>query len=236
MSDDKDRGSAAAEAPGGPDKDPKDKKERDKQPPAVPPVPPAQARLRVEQPPPAVAPPPAAAPAPMLLPTEIVNTMARQAKGGGNRVRHLVDCVDLDPDDGPEGSERRRRSPLVYQPILIVIDSLRANAKVFISIRDDQRAAWSESDSRGLVGFSISSTRDPAIYMRSFLINSREMYVQSYRDCQEIQLQLYVHTAQQDLRGRLDLPPGTSVTLQTGVDRTSLIGLSSFTIEFPPAG
>lgn len=167
--------------------------------------------------------------------TPASNRPVKALRGGS--VRHLADLIDLvaDDDELPD-DDRHHHRPIVYQPFLIIIDSLRANSKVFIAIREDQRAVWSEGNGRGLVGFSISSTRDPTIYMRTFLINSRELYLESYRDCLEIQIQLYVQTPQSDLRGRIELPPGASVTLQTGIDRTSLIGLSSFCVEFPTGG
>lgn len=119
-----------------------------------------------------------------------------------------------------------------YQPLTVVLQNVRANSKVFVTIRDDQHAVWSEGKGRGLVGLSFSATRDPALYVRNFLINAREFFVQTYNNSQEIQVQLYVRTAQSDLRGRVDLPPGATVTLQTRADRTSLIGLSAFAIDF----
>jgi len=119
-----------------------------------------------------------------------------------------------------------------YQSLSITLDNLRANSKAFITIGDDQRAVWSEGVGNGLVGLRISSTKDPALLLRNFLVNAQEMYLQTYEDCQEILVQLYVRTPQRGLRGRVDLPPGASVTLQSRNDRTSLIGLSSFAVEF----
>ncbi|MFC5743239.1 hypothetical protein [Dyella tabacisoli] len=122
--------------------------------------------------------------------------------------------------------------PVPYQPVSIVLQNVRANSKVFVTIRDDQAAAWSEGDGKGLVGLSFSTTRDQALYLSNFLINVREFYVQTYNDSQEILVQLYVRTAQHDLRGRVDLPPGAIATLQSRTDRTSVVGLSAFAIDF----
>jgi hypothetical protein len=169
-------------------------------------------------------------PSPNLAPASTILAAGRAmvpeqpaVPAGAAQRPHLRDDVDLD-DGGVE------------QPILILIESLRADAKASIFLREDQRAAWSEGKASGLVGFSLSTTKDPTLYMRSFLINSREMYLQSYSLCREVRCQLYVRTLQREVRGRVNLPPGASVSFQTSVDRTTVVGLSSFVIEFPPAG
>lgn len=123
-------------------------------------------------------------------------------------------------------------SELVCKPLQITLKNLRANSKAFVVIRDDQAAVWSEGDGTGLVGLSFSTSRDPALYVRNFLINAREFYVQTYNTCQEILISLYVLTAQPTLRGRIDLPPGAIVTLQSTTERVSLVGLSAFAIDF----
>lgn len=118
------------------------------------------------------------------------------------------------------------------QPLKISLSNLRANSKAFVILREDQAAIWSEGDGTGLVGLSISTSRDPALYVRNFLINAREFYVQTYNACQEITVNLYVRTPQDGVRGRVDLPPGATITLQSNRDRTSLVGLSTFAIDF----
>jgi len=121
---------------------------------------------------------------------------------------------------------------VVCKPLRITVQNLRANSKALVIIRDDQRAVWSEGDATGLVGLSFSTSRDPALYVRNFLINAREFYVQTYNTCQEILVSLYVRTGQPSLRGRVDLPPGAIVTLQSTTERISLVGLSAFAIDF----
>jgi hypothetical protein len=121
---------------------------------------------------------------------------------------------------------------VAFKPLNIVLRDVRANSRVLITIRDDQCAAWSEGDGRGLVGLSFSTSVDPALYLSNFLINTREFFVQTYADSQEILVQLYVRTTQRDLRGRVDLPPNAVATLQSLTDRTSLVGLSAFAIDF----
>lgn len=143
--------------------------------------------------------------------------------------RHLRAHLD---EDALAKSIFRTDGPIPYQPLSIVLQNVRANSKVFVTIRDDQAAAWSEGSGKGLVGMSFSTTRDPALYLSNFLINAREFFVQTYSDSQEILVQLYVRTAQSDLRGRVDLPPGAVATLQSRSDRTSIVGLSAFAIDF----
>jgi hypothetical protein len=125
-----------------------------------------------------------------------------------------------------------QNTEVVCKPLQITVKNLRANSKAFVVIRDDQAAVWSEGDGTGLVGLSFSTSRDPALYVRNFLINAREFYVQTYNTCQEILISLYVLTAQPTLRGRIDLPPGAIVTLQSTTERVSLVGLSAFAIDF----
>lgn len=118
-----------------------------------------------------------------------------------------------------------------FHPLTITLSNLPANSKAFITIRDDQNAIWSDGSGTGLVGLSIEATKDAMLFVDSFLVNARELYLQTNAVSQEIQIRLYVNTLQHDLRGRVDLPPNASVTLTSTIDRTSLIGLSSFVVE-----
>jgi hypothetical protein len=110
-------------------------------------------------------------PAPSSARAVVSSAQAAELEQSARPVRpahppHLRDVVDLG------GARTPGVAPIVEQPILILIESLRADAKAFISLRDDQRAAWSEGNVSGLVGFSLSTTKDPTIYMRSFLASS----------------------------------------------------------------
>lgn len=119
-----------------------------------------------------------------------------------------------------------------FKSVTLTFSNLRANSKAFLTLQPDQEAIWSDGgEGDRLVGLSISSRVDPVLYVSNFLINAREMYLQTYQDAQEIQIALYVRTNQQGVRGRVDLPPGASVTLQSNDDRSTVIGLSSFAID-----
>jgi hypothetical protein len=129
-------------------------------------------------------------------------------------------------------NEQCFRSTTSFKPVTLIFASLRANSKAFLSLQADQEAIWSDGgESERLVGLSFSSRVDPVIYVRNFLINAREMYLQTYKDCNEIQVNLYLRTDQNSIKGRVDLPPGASVTLQSNTDRSTVIGLSSFAID-----
>lgn len=145
------------------------------------------------------------------------------------RNQRLLDHVD---EEMLKGKLFRADRDVVFQPLSISLRNVRANSRVLITIRDDQHAVWSEGDGRGLVGLSFSTNVDPALYLSNFLINAREFFVQTYADSQEILVQLYVRTTQRDLRGRVDLPPNAVATIQSRTDRSSVVGLSAFAIDF----
>lgn len=124
------------------------------------------------------------------------------------------------------------RSIKSYKQVTITFSNLRENSKVFISLRSDQEAIWSEGDqSNRLVGLSLSTTKDAVLFVSSFLVNAREILIQTYDFCAEIKVQLYVLTDQSFVKGRVDLPPQASVTFQSLNDRTTVTGLSSFAID-----
>ncbi|WP_213947392.1 hypothetical protein [Luteibacter sp. dw_328] len=145
------------------------------------------------------------------------------------RNQRMMDHVD---EETLKGKLFRADRDVAFQPLSIALRNVRANSRVLITIRDDQHAVWSEGDGRGLVGLSFSTNVDPALYLSNFLINAREFFVQTYADSQEILVQLYVRTTQRELRGRVDLPPNAVATLQSSTDRTSVVGLSAFAIDF----
>lgn len=119
-----------------------------------------------------------------------------------------------------------------FKSVSLTFYTLRANSKAFLSLRPDQMAIWSEgSDGNNLVGLGFGTSTAPALYLRNFLINAREMFLETYQDCSEIVLTLYVRTNQKQIKGRIDLPPGASITLQSRCDRCNIIGLSSFALD-----
>lgn len=117
-------------------------------------------------------------------------------------------------------------------PITLIFANLRADSKAIVTVHPDEFALWGSGDARdGLVGWSLESSRDPVLNLRSFVINTHELFLQTDEACEEIRVRLYVHTVEAAVRGRIDLPPGASVTLESAIDRTSVIGLSSFFLQ-----
>lgn len=171
----------------------------------------------------------AASPMPAPPASPVAERSEEEASAPPERGERALRHID---EDALTGALFGSSVPVAFKPLNIVLRNVRANSRVLITIRDDQHAAWSEGDGRGLVGLSFSTSVDPALYLSNFLINAREFFVQTYADSQEIAVQLYVRTTQRDLRGRVDLPPNAVATLQSSTDRTSLVGLSAFAIDF----
>ncbi|QAU25022.1 hypothetical protein EO087_14310 [Dyella sp. M7H15-1] len=172
---------------------------------------------------------------PVVLPAQTLTDPGMHADAGGNprmsevMKRHLSSHLN---ERDLMAAMAQSDVPVLCRPLTISLQNVRANSKASLIIRDDQVAMWSEGDGAGLVGLSFSTTRDPALYLRNYLINAREFYVQTYNTCQEILVNLYVRTAQPGFRGRVDLPPGAVATLQSNTERVSLVGLSAFAIDF----
>jgi len=118
------------------------------------------------------------------------------------------------------------------KPITLTFNNLRANSKVFLSLREDQNAIFHAGNKQDkLSGLRLSTQKDPVLNLRNFLVNARELYLQTFSDCSTITLNVSILTDQDFLKGKVDLPPNASVTIQTQTDRSSLIGLSSFAID-----
>lgn len=124
------------------------------------------------------------------------------------------------------------QSKAQIKPLTLIFRNLRANSKAFLSLRDGQRAIFHAGNSQDkLSGLKFMATGNSVLDLRNFLINSRELYLQTYADCPEITIQLSIQTDLDTIKGRIDLPPDANITLQSQTDRSSLIGLSSFSID-----
>lgn len=171
--------------------------------------------------------------APLHAPSsaEVISRIETEAKSlSAEEQRHLHS--HLLTNTVGQLNEATYRGSKVFRELSITFQDLRAHSKAFVNILPDQHAIWAEGDeSNRLVGLSIATDTDPVLYIRSFLVNAREMFLQTYQDCSSIQVHVYVRTEQNHLKGRVDLPPGSAVTLQSRNDRTTIIGLSSFCID-----
>jgi hypothetical protein len=82
-----------------------------------------------------------------------------------------------------------------------------------------------------LVGISLKFTSSfIGMNLNGFVIKPREFFICVQQDCEQIDVCLYVRTKRSMLRGSVRLPQGGTVTLESSVDRASLVGMSSFGI------
>ncbi|MCC4595909.1 hypothetical protein NRY95_11055 [Xanthomonas campestris pv. phormiicola] len=161
----------------------------------------------------------------------VVQAIAAEREVLSNATKQLLDS-HLMANTAHDRNQRCFRQTQMFKPVTLTFARLRANSKAFLTLQGDQEAIWSEGGGgERLVGVCLSSRVDPLLYLSNFLVNAREVYVQTYKDMQEVRISLYLRTEQSSVRGRVDLPPDASVTLQSAQDRSTVIGLSSFAIE-----
>ncbi len=175
------------------------------------------------------APPPAAVAS--VPDRTVVQTIARERSALPDEARQFLDAHLL-ANKSRALNEQCFTQVHTFKPLTLTFNALRANSKAFLTLRPDELAIWSDGGKGNrLVGLAVSSRLDPVLYLSNFLINAREMYLQTYQDAQEIQIDLYVRTTQRGIKGNVDLPPGASVTLRSTNDRSTVIGVSSFAID-----
>ena len=116
----------------------------------------------------------------------------------------------------------------------VTLFRMPADSRVRIFFRDAKTATWAMGDvSAHLVGVSLETTsRSVPLKLNNFIINTHELIFSSYAACDEMKLEICVRGCENTVHGYADLPLGASVTFQSEVDRTSLIGFSSFALNF----
>ncbi len=155
-------------------------------------------------------------------------------------------AVDATAEEGCELGETRTYarqntsqltgdSPLFFaHPIELTFYNLGAKSEAHIRLQAGGKWKWGNGvPGSQLVGVSVlSSPRDSLLAVNSFLINYRNVSIFTNAVCLEIHARLYVHTLEPSFAGRVDLPPGATVTIESPVDRTTLAehGLSSFSL------
>lgn len=142
-----------------------------------------------------------------------------------------ADAVPVPERDVGGGS----RAPHFFAyPVELSFCNLRANSEARVWLDAGGTARWGGSDPRSaLVGASVaSSPRGSTMALSTFLINHCIVFLSTYQACPEIRVRLYVHTLEKTVCGRVDLPPGATLTIETPVDRTTLAerGLSSYAL------
>jgi len=135
---------------------------------------------------------------------------------------------------GADSKNSNESSTSIKRCVNITLLGLAPDGRVRICLRNDEASVWAVGDPHAdLVGIALeTSSRSTPMKLNNFMINRRELLFSSYGACEEISLTIYVMCASSTLRGSVDLPLGATATFQSDVDRTSLVGLSSFCLSF----
>lgn len=155
--------------------------------------------------------------------------------GGGDPVAGGLPSAESRAPEVLAPSSRTGQPPsLVKHWVKITIYHLPVDGCVYIGLRGDGAAAWAMGDSdTDFVGVALETpTRNTVLKLRNFVINDRELTMRSHAACDEIRITLWVKCADNAIRGYVDLPLGANITIESEVDRTSLWGLSSFSLTF----
>lgn len=134
-----------------------------------------------------------------------------------------------------EGKEPQPEDLLFFaHPIELTFYSLRANSEARVTLNADNKARWACGNPRSqLVGVSLlASPRGATLCLSTFTINHREIYLATNQACPELYVRLFLHTLEPAFSGRADLPSAGGLTIESLIDRTSLVerGLSSFSV------
>jgi hypothetical protein len=131
-------------------------------------------------------------------------------------------------------STKSRKSVSNKKCVSIILNQIPADGKVRIWLRDKPISAWALGDEKAdLVGVSLgTASRSDVLKFNYFIINKCELMFCSYAACAEIRIIIYIQCESDAIRGYVDLPIGASAVFQSEVDRTSLVGLSSFALNF----
>lgn len=134
-----------------------------------------------------------------------------------------------------ELSDSKNLVSLCKRCVKINLLQLPADGCVRIWLRDFATSSWATGDRNAdLVGLGVEArSRGDILKFNNFIITSRELIFSVYAMCDEIAITIWVRSEEDVLRGYVDLPLGASATFHSEVDRTSLIGSSSFSLDLP---
>jgi hypothetical protein len=139
--------------------------------------------------------------------------------------------------DGCDGSDARPESLMfLSHPIRLLFYDLRQNSSARVALDPEKNARWGNVDRRnGLVGVQFIAPRGNTLSLSTFSVNQLELLIETSSACPELHVRLYLRTLESSFSGRADLPSGTSLTIESSVDRTSLIerGVISFSVKTP---
>lgn len=148
-----------------------------------------------------------------------------------------VDNNDPRPDERASADAvsigHPQSSPSLKRWVKAILSKLPSDGHVRISLNDGT-STWAMGDADAtIVGIAIESTaRSIPLKLSSFMLNKRELDFVTYSACDEIRVEICVCCINDMIRGQVDLPLGANVTFQSAVDRSTLMGLSSFALSF----
>ena len=122
----------------------------------------------------------------------------------------------------------------VDYPMRITLSSMKAGYKARLKLYEmESDQGWTVGEHCDLmVGVSVKFvTPNPSVSLSNFSIKPREFFICVNQDCERIDICLYIRTKKSFLKGSVQLPQGGVATVESVVDRASLVGMSSFGIE-----
>lgn len=153
-------------------------------------------------------------------------------------VRTAIVGCEQRSDELIRGAAETERDGLPTAPrkrwVKMSLFQMPADGRAHIFLRKDEASIWDMGDANAdLVGVALeTASRAVSLRLNCFSFNRHELIFSSYASCDELRLDICVACATNEIRGYVDLPLGCSVTFQSGADRTSLIGFSSFCLGF----
>jgi hypothetical protein len=142
--------------------------------------------------------------------------------------------IESSTDDGGFCDPPAPTALFFAHPIMLTFYDLPAKSEARVTLKEEMKVQWGRGDPRSrLVGVSLSAfPRGATLSLSRFILNSRELIVSAYQKCPEIRIRLYVNTLETMFGGLVDLPAAASLTIESSIDRTTLVerGSSSFAL------
>lgn len=119
--------------------------------------------------------------------------------------------------------------------IHLKFSNVKKGSRASITIAPESLALWSEGFSRQqFLGIKFSAEDGGVMNVKNLSLNDRELSFIATENATNITVNLFVQTHSKLLRGRVELPPGATVMIESVYDRSTLLGLSSFAVELKP--
>lgn len=159
--------------------------------------------------------------------------------------RSAVDVAELSMNIGntPSGdvdvvarqvsNETTTNAALLDYPVRIILLEMKAGYHARVKLFPIEHPSCWVIGSRcdQIVGVAVKIAQSSGSQnLNGFSINAGQLSVSVSQDCEKIDVNVYIRTKGSLLRGGVQLPQGGSITIESPVDRATLIGVSSFGI------